>query len=323
MDINININMKILVTGGAGFIGSHIVDKLLKLGHTVRVVDNLSTGSMKNVELFTNNKNYEFIYGDISDIEVCRKAVKNINMVSHQAAIGSVPRSIDDPLTSHKANVDGFFNILVASKDEKINRIVYASSSSVYGDDTTLPKKEDKTGKLLSPYAGTKAIDEIYGGLFTRCYNMECIGLRYFNVFGQRQNPNGCYAAVIPKFIMEIHKNIRPTINGDGNYSRDFTFVENVVKANIIALFTENRECFGDVFNIGAGGRITLMEMFNMICEIMGKSNITPIFGEFRKGDISHSNADISKAMEKLEYTPNVSFYEGLRRTISYFLLDH
>lgn len=315
--------MKILVTGGAGFIGSHIVDKLLKLGHTVRVVDNLSTGSMKNVELFTNNKNYEFMYGDISDMEVCRKAVKNINMICHQAAIGSVPRSMDDPLTSHKANVDGFFNILVASKDEKINRIVYASSSSVYGDDTTLPKKENKTGKLLSPYAGTKAIDEIYGGLFTRCYNMECIGLRYFNVFGQRQNPDGCYAAVIPKFIMEIHKNIRPTINGDGNYSRDFTFVENVVKANILALFTENKECFGDVFNIGAGGRITVMEMFNMICEIMGKSNIIPIFGEFRKGDIFHSNADISKAMEKLEYTPNVSFYEGLRRTISHFLLDH
>ena len=260
MELN---KLRVLVTGGAGFIGSNIVETLLKNGvGYVRVIDNLSTGKMANLQPLLNHyDNVEFMYGDIANKEACKLAVKNIHVITNQAALGSVPRSINDPLSSHIANVNGFLNILIAAKEENIKRVVYASSSSIYGDHPDLPKTEEKTGNLLSPYAATKAIDEIYAGVFTRCYGMECIGLRYFNIFGPRQDPHGSYAAVIPKFIDSMKKGEKPLINGDGSYSRDFTYVENAVQANILALTTENEKCFGEAFNIGAGGQTTLVEL--------------------------------------------------------------
>lgn len=310
--------MKILVTGGAGFIGSHICDYLLENNHQVRVIDNLITGNKKNIEHHLNNTNFEFFYGDISNLENVRKACKDIDAICHQAALGSVPRSIEDPLSSHNANVNGFLNILLVAKENNIKRIVYASSSSVYGDEQQLPKVENRIGKQLSPYAITKYIDEIYGRIFTDLYGMECIGMRYFNVFGPRQDPNGAYAAVIPKFITSLKNNISPTINGDGNYSRDFTFVKNVVEANYLALTTKNHKCFGEIFNIGAGGRITILEMYNSIKGIIG-SELNPTFGPIRKGDIPHSNANIDKAKELLNYNPQINFNEGIKLTINYY----
>jgi UDP-N-acetylglucosamine 4-epimerase len=313
-------NCNILVTGGAGFIGSHIVEHFIKKNvKFIRILDNLSTGNKNNIQKFLDQySNIEFMYGDISDINICKKAMKNIDIVSHQAAIGSVSKSIEDPLSSHIANVNGFLNILISAKENNIKRIVYASSSSVYGDNQDLPKCEDKIGNVLSPYASTKLIDEIYANLFSRCYGMECIGLRYFNVFGSRQNPNGAYAAVIPKFINSIKNNVSPQINGDGNFSRDFTYVDNIVFANILALSTTNKECYGQVFNIGTGGQISINDLFNIIKREL-KSNVEPIYGEERKGDIPHSNADISKAIFMLEYNPIVSFDEGIIKTINFY----
>jgi len=304
--------MKILITGGCGFIGSNIVEKL-HLEHEIRVIDNLSTGKKENI---SNYDNVEFIYGDISNLEICRKAVKDIDVICHQAALGSVPRSVADPLSSHISNVNGFLNILLASKEEGIKRIVYASSSSVYGDDPNLPKQESKVGNVLSPYAATKKIDEIYAGVFTQCYGMECIGLRYFNIFGPRQDPNGAYAAVIPKFIDLMKNGKQPTINGDGSFSRDFTYVDNAVQANLLALTTNNKECFGDVFNIGAGGQTNLLELVNIIKKEL-KSNIEIIFGDEREGDIPHSNANIDKAIAMLGYNPIVLFEEGMSKLIN------
>ena len=239
-----------------------------------------------------------------------------MDVITNQAALGSVPRSINDPLSSHISNVNGFLNILIAAKEEGIKRVVYASSSSVYGDNPTLPKKEENTGDVLSPYAATKAIDEIYGGVFTKCYGMECIGLRYFNVFGPRQDPNGAYAAVIPKFIDLMKKGVCPTINGDGTFSRDFTYIDNVVQANIKALTTQNTECYGEAINIGAGGRITLLELVDAINKGL-VTNLKPIFGSNRPGDIPHSNADISKAKSMLGYDPKIQFYEGINILIN------
>lgn len=312
----------VLVTGGAGFIGSNIVEHLLKNGvKFIRVLDNLSTGYKTNIEpLLKNHDNLEFMYGDISNLDVCRKAMKNIDVICHQAALGSVPRSVDDPLISHMSNVNGFINILVAAKENNIKRIVYASSSSVYGEDKKLPKKEDFTGRVLSPYAATKAIDEIYANVFTLCYQIECIGLRYFNVFGPRQDPNGEYAAVIPKFIDAMKNNISPIINGDGSFSRDFTYIENVVQANCLAMFTNNVNCYGQAFNIGAGGQTSILDLFNIIKkELNVNLNLNPVFGSERKGDVPHSNADISKAGELLGYNPKISFSEGIRKTIEYY----
>ena len=305
--------LNVLVTGGAGFIGSNIVEFLLKNNvKKVRVVDNLSTGNKNNLKPFLRKyKNLEFMYGDISKLEDCRKAVKNMDVITNQAALGSVPRSIHDPLSSHLSNVNGFLNLLIAAKEEKIKRIVYASSSSVYGDNPTLPKKEENTGSVLSPYAATKAIDELYAGVFTKCYNMECIGLRYFNVFGPRQDPKGAYAAVIPKFIDIMKNKSQPTIHGDGTFSRDFTYVDNVVQANVKALLTQNTKSYGEVFNIGAGGRITILELVDAINKGL-KTNIKPVLGPNRAGDIPHSNADISKAKSILDYEPKIQFYEGI-----------
>ena len=312
--------LSILVTGGAGFIGSNIVEFLLKNNvKKVRVIDNLSTGNKNNLKTYLEkHDNVEFMYGDISKLEDCRKAVKDMDVITNQAALGSVPRSMKDPLSSHISNVNGFLNLLIAAKEEGIKRIVYASSSSVYGDHPVLPKKEENTGSVLSPYAATKAIDEIYAGVFTKCYDMECIGLRYFNVFGPRQDPKGAYAAVIPKFIDIMRNNKQPTINGDGTFSRDFTYVNNVVQANIKALTTSNKECYGEVFNIGAGGRITILELVDAINKGL-KTNIKPNLGPNRDGDIPHSNADISKAKSMLDYEPKIQFYEGIYMLINCF----
>lgn len=313
-------NKRFLITGGCGFIGSNIVEYLLENNASfVRVIDNLSTGNKRNIEhLLDKYANFEFMYGDITNIEVCRKAVFGIDIICHQAALGSVPRSIIDPLSSHLSNVNGFLNILISAKEAGIKRVVYASSSSVYGDHPVLPKVEENTGNLLSPYAATKKIDEIYGAVFTRCYDMECIGLRYFNVFGRRQDPNGAYAAVIPKFINLMKNGKSPTINGDGNYSRDFTYIDNVIQANILAMTTQNTKSFGEAFNIGVEGQTTIYELFKIIKDEL-KLNIEPIFGPNRSGDIPHSNADISKARKILDYNPQILFKEGIIRTISYY----
>jgi UDP-N-acetylglucosamine 4-epimerase len=314
--------MNLLITGGCGFIGSNITEYFLenKLFNSITIVDNLSTGFIKNIDnLLEKYINLKFIEGDIKDIDICRNITKNIDAICHQAAIGSVPRSINDPFFYHKNNVDGFFNLLIAAKENGCRRFVYASSSSVYGDEVSLPKIEDKTGDVLSPYAATKKINEIYANVFYKCYGIEIIGLRYFNVFGEKQNPNGEYAAVIPKFIDYVMNGESPIIYGDGNNSRDFTYVKNVVRANYLALTTTNPECFGEIFNIGAGGRITVNDIFNKICKIIDK-NITPNYHPNRKGDIPHSNASIEKARNMLGYVPEYEFEDGLRKTISYFM---
>ena len=313
-------NKHFLITGGCGFIGSNIVEYLLENNASfVRVIDNLSTGNKRNIEhLLDKYANLEFMYGDITNIDVCRKAVSGIDIICHQAALGSVPRSIIDPLSSHLSNVNGFLNILISAKEAGIKRVVYASSSSVYGDHPVLPKVEENTGNLLSPYAATKKIDEIYGSVFTRCYEMECIGLRYFNVFGRRQDPNGAYAAVIPKFINLMKNGKSPTINGDGNYSRDFTYIDNVIQANILAMTTQNTESFGEAFNIGVEGQTTIYDLFKIIKDEL-KLDMEPIFGPNRSGDIPHSNADISKARKILDYNPQILFKEGIIKTIYYY----
>lgn len=308
---------KILCTGGAGFIGSHLVEFLLNNNFHVRVLDNLSTGNKNNIGHLINNPNFEFIYGDITDLETCKKACSNIDIICHQAALGSVTRSVDDPLTSHNTNINGFLNILIAAKENKIKRIVYASSSSVYGDNQLLPKKESLIGRHLSPYAITKYVDELYAKIFTDIYGLECIGLRYFNVFGPRQNPNDQYSAVIPKFIYLLKQNKQPIIHGDGLQSRDFTYVDNVVLANYLALTTNNKECFGEVFNIGNASPVTVNSMLKTIKNILNK-DIEPIFGPKRIGDILHSDADITKAKNMLGYKPITTFEEGIRKTINY-----
>jgi UDP-N-acetylglucosamine 4-epimerase len=307
-------NLRILVTGGAGFIGSNIVETLLKQGvKHVRILDNLVTGKMENIQfLLDKYDNVEFMYGSIADLETCRNAVKNVDVITNQAALGSVPGSIDDPLSNHIANVNGFLNILISAKETGIKRVVYASSSSIYGDNPILPKVEENTGNALSPYAATKEMNEIYAQVFGRCYGMECIGLRYFNIFGPRQDPNGAYAAVIPKFIDLMKEGKQPTINGDGTFSRDFTYVENAVQANILALTTDNKECFGEAMNIGAGGQTSLLELIEVLKKELDV-DIEPIFGPERPGDIPHSNANISKAQNMLGYDPKISFKEGMK----------
>lgn len=309
----------ILITGGAGFIGSHIAEFLLKNGAKfVRILDNLSTGSIKNIDHLMSYPNLEFVRGDITSIETCRRACENITSICHQAALGSVPRSIHDPLSSHNTNVDGFLNILVASKEKGIKRIVFASSSSVYGNNSDGVKTEENIGQQLSPYAITKYIDELYGRIFTNIYGLECIGLRYFNIFGPRQNPCGPYAAVIPKFIKSILQNERPIINGDGTYSRDFTYVDNAVYANCLALATTNAKCFGEIFNVGTNHNISIKQLFKSITRILGK-DLEPIYEEPRLGDIPYSNASISKIGIYLSYSPKVYFSEGLEKTIEHY----
>lgn len=307
-----------LVTGGAGFIGSSLCESLLKMGLRVRCLDNLSTGFLKNIEKFMDNPLFTFIEADIRDYGACLKATEGIDYVLHQAAWGSVPRSIEMPLFYEENNVMGMLNMLEASRVNKVKRFVYASSSSVYGDEPTLPKREGREGKLLSPYAVTKRSCEEYGRLYHDLYSLETIGLRYFNVFGRRQSPDGAYAAVIPKWIKQLQNDERPTINGDGKQSRDFTYIENVIEANLKACVAP-KESAGEVYNIASGGREYLIDIYHALAKALNK-DIDPIFGPERTGDIKHSNADITKAMEKLGYRPLYDFERGIKEMLSALL---
>lgn len=313
--------MNILVTGGAGFIGSNIVEHLLELSGTgiVRVLDNLSTGFMSNIEPFMSNPRFEFFNGDIRNFEDCRRACKGMDYVLHEAALGSVPRSIDDPLTTNAVNITGFVNVLTAAKESRVKRFIYASSSSVYGDSQDSPKKETSTGKPLSPYGVTKQTNELYAHVFSKVYGLQIIGLRYFNVFGPRQNPEGAYAAVIPLFIRSLIKNEPPTINGDGSQTRDFTYVKNVVSANLKALMANSGT--NQVYNIALGEQTTLNEVWDLLQSISGK-RLTPGYGPAREGDIRNSLADIEKAKTLLDYVPSVRIKEGLIHTYNWFLRD-
>ena len=308
---------KFLVTGGAGFIGSNLVETILTLGYKVRVLDNFSTGKRENIAEFMKNKNFELIEGDIRNLEDCSKACEGVDYVLHQAAWGSVPRSIELPLEYEEINVKGHLNMMQAARENKIKKFVYASSSSVYGDDERLPKKEGEEGRVLSPYALTKKINEEYADLYFRVYGLDTIGLRYFNVFGRKQDPNGFYAAVIPKFVKQLLNNETPQINGDGETSRDFTYIENVVQANLKACLAK-KEASGQAFNIAYGGRETLNNLYDKISELL-KINKKPIYASERVGDIKHSNADISKARLFLNYDPKYSMSEGLTLTIKWY----
>jgi len=308
-----------LVTGGAGFIGSNIVEYLLKHhAGKVRVIDNLITGSIHNIEEFKEYPNFEFIEGDIRDLIVCREVCQDMDYVLHQAALGSVPRSLKEPELTNSVNVDGFLNMLIAAKDEKVKRFIYASSSSVYGDSRELPQIEDRIGKPLSPYGVSKYVNELYAKVFYDNYGIEVIGLRYFNVFGPRQSPKGAYAAVIPLFIHSLMNAQDVYINGDGTQTRDFTFVENAVQANILALFTKNKKAVNQVFNVAVGESYSVSQLYRFVCEFMGvKKNA--FHREPRKGEIENSLADISKAVTLLGYQPKVRFKDGLKMTIEYF----
>lgn len=308
---------KFLVTGSAGFIGSNLVEAILRLGIHVRGIDNFSTGKRENVDLFKQDKNYEFIEGDIRDLDFCVKACKGVDYVLNQAAWGSVPRSIEMPLLYEEINIKGTLNMLEAARINQVKKFVYASSSSVYGDEENLPKKEGREGNLLSPYALTKRVDEEYAKLYTRIYHLDTYGLRYFNVFGRRQDPDGAYAAVIPKFIKQLLKNESPIIHGDGKQSRDFTYIENVIEANLKACIA-SQDAAGEVYNIAYGGREFLLEIYYELCKALGK-NLEPLFGPERNGDIKHSNADISKAKKLLGYQPEWSFQRGIEAAIEWY----
>jgi UDP-N-acetylglucosamine/UDP-N-acetylgalactosamine 4-epimerase len=312
--------MRILVTGGAGFIGSNLVEELLNDSRVkfVRVLDNLATGSRNNIEEFQANQRFQFLEGDIRDYETCLTACEGIDYISHQAALGSVPRSINDPLTSNNVNITGTLNIFTAAKEKKIKRVVYAASSSTYGDHPGLPKVEDVIGNPLSPYAVTKYVNELYAKVYANLYGMQITGLRYFNIFGPKQNPQGPYAAVIPLFAEAVLQNKPPVINGDGNHSRDFTYVANAVQANILAMFTENKDAVNQVYNIACGHQTSLNELFETLKNFAG-SSLQPVYGPERKGDVKHSLADISKAERLLGYYPLVSVKEGLQRTFEWY----
>lgn len=312
-------NNSFLITGGAGFIGSNIVEYLLKFGaKKVVVLDNLATGFYENIEPFINHSNFEFINGDIRNLDDCKKAVIGIDYVSHQAALGSVPRSVENPIATNEVNVTGFLNMLVAARDAQVKRFVYASSSSVYGDSKELPKVEQNIGQPLSPYAVTKYLNELYANVFGKTYNMPIIGLRYFNIFGPRQNPKGAYAAAIPLFMDALIHNQSAFINGDGNQSRDFTFVENAVQANVKAMFTEVDGAIGNTYNIACGGRITINDLYNILKKHTG-ANVDATYREERAGDIRDSLANITKAQTLLGYNPSFGIDDGLRITLEWF----
>lgn len=306
-----------LVTGAAGFIGSNLVEAILSMGYRVKGLDDLSTGKQANVDIFIDNPNYTFIKGDIRDLNICMQACSGVDYVLHQAAWGSVPRSIEMPLLYEEINIKGTLNMLEAAKQQGVQKFVYASSSSVYGDEPNLPKQEGREGNLLSPYALTKRVNEEYAKIYTKLYGLDTYGLRYFNVFGKRQDPDGAYAAVIPKFIKQLLNNEQPTINGDGRQSRDFTYIENVIEANLKACLASS-EYAGEVFNIAYGGQEYLIDLYRALCKSLGK-DIEPIFGPERDGDIRHSNADISKAKEFLGYDPKWSFEQGIASAIEWY----
>ena len=306
-----------LVTGGAGFIGSNLCEVLLNKGYRVRCLDDLSNGKQSNIDLFLGDANFTFIKGDIRNLETCMDVCDGVNYVLHQAAWGSVPRSVEMPLLYEEINIRGTLNMMEAARQNGVKKFIYASSSSVYGDEPNLPKQEGREGNLLSPYAITKMVDEEYGKIYSKLYGLETYGLRYFNVFGKRQDPNGAYAAVIPKFIKQLMNGERPTINGDGKQSRDFTYIENVIEANLKACKAP-REAAGEAFNIAYGGREYLIDVYYALCKALGK-NIEPIFGPERKGDIRHSNADINKAKKLLGYNPMWSFEKGIEAAIEWY----
>lgn len=307
-----------LVTGGAGFIGSNLCEAILKMGYKVKCLDDLSTGKQANVDLFIDNPNYTFIKGDIKDLDTCMAACEGVDYVLNQAAWGSVPRSIEMPLFYEKNNIMGTLNMMEAARQQGVKKFVYASSSSVYGDHPVLPKKEGQEGNLLSPYALTKRVDEEFAKLYTRLYGLDTYGMRYFNVFGRRQDPDGAYAAVIPKFIKMLMNGETPTINGDGMQSRDFTYIENVIEANLKACLAPH-EAAGNAFNIAYGGREYLIDIYHSLTRALGK-DIEPNFGPDRAGDIKHSNADISKAREMLGYDPDYDFDSGLKLAIDWYV---
>lgn len=316
-DITFEKESVFLITGGAGFIGSNLVEALLKKGHKVRVLDDLSQGHQENIDLFVDNENFTFIKGDIRDLETCLKATEGVDYVSHQAAWGSVPRSIEMPLLYEEINIKGTLNMLEASRQNGVKKFVYASSSSVYGDEPNLPKQEGREGNVLSPYALTKKVNEEYAKLYTDLYGLDTYGLRYFNVFGRRQDPKGAYAAVIPKFIQQLLADEQPTINGDGKQSRDFTYIENVIEANLKA-FKAGSQYAGEAFNIAYGGREYLIDLYHHLAKSLEK-DIEPIFGPERAGDIKHSNADITKARKMLDYSPEYSFEKGIIEAIEWY----
>ena len=316
-ELEFNKDALFLVTGGAGFIGSNLCESILKMGYKVRCLDNLSTGFLDNIQPFMSHENFEFVEGDITDLDTCINACKDVDYVLNQAAWGSVPRSIEMPLFYEEVNIRGTLNMMEAARQNNVKKFVYASSSSVYGDEPNLPKQEGREGNLLSPYALTKMVDEEYGKLYSKLYGLDTYGLRYFNVFGKRQDPNGAYAAVIPKFIKQLLNNEQSTINGDGKQSRDFTYIENVIEANLKACKASS-EVAGEAFNIAYGGREYLIDVYNSLCKALGK-DIEPIFGPDRKGDIRHSNADISKAKEMIGYDPSWSFERGIEEAIEWY----
>ena len=310
-------NTTFLVTGAAGFIGSNLCEAILNKGCKVKALDDLSTGKQENIDLFTDNPNYTFIKGDIKDLETCVKACEGVDFVLHQAAWGSVPRSLEMPLFYNKNNIEGTLNMLEAARQNGVKKFVYASSSSVYGDEPNLPKTEGREGNLLSPYALTKRCDEEWAKLYTKFYGLDTYGMRYFNVFGRRQDPDGAYAAVIPKFLKQLMNGETPTINGDGKQSRDFTYIDNVIEANLKACLAPH-EAAGEAFNIAYGGREFLIDIYYGLTKALGV-NIEPNFGPDRKGDIKHSNADISKARKLLDYDPDYSFEDGIALAIDWY----
>ena len=306
-----------LVTGAAGFIGSNLCEAILEKGCKVKALDDLSTGKQANVDLFAGNPNYTFIKGDIKDLDVCLKACEGVDYVLHQAAWGSVPRSLEMPQFYCKNNIDGTLNMLEAARQKGVKKFVYASSSSVYGDEPNLPKTEGREGNLLSPYALTKRCDEEWAKLYTKLYGLDTYGMRYFNVFGRRQDPDGAYAAVIPKFLKQLMRGETPTINGDGKQSRDFTYIDNVIEANLKACLAPH-EAAGEAFNIAYGGREYLIDIYHGLTKALGV-DVEPNFGPDRKGDIKHSNADISKARKLLGYDPDYSFQDGIKLAIEWY----
>ncbi len=315
---------KVLVTGGAGFIGSNLCEELLKRGNEVICLDNFATGKPENILPFVSNSSFKLVVGDIRNPDDCRKAVEGVDYVLHEAALGSVPRSINDPITTNEVNVSGFLNMLVAARDLKVKRFVYAASSSTYGDSQSLPKIEEVIGKPLSPYAVTKYVNELYADVFARTYGMECIGLRYFNVFGRRQDPNGVYAAVIPLFVKKLMSHEPITINGDGEYSRDFTYVDNVVQMNLLAMETANPGAVDEIYNTAFGERTTLNQLVDYLKEYLSAfdpdiADVEVIHGPKRAGDIPHSLASIDKAKRLLGYTPQYNMRSGLKVAIQWY----
>ena len=317
-------NKKILVTGGAGFIGSNLCEALLEKGNKVVCLDNFATGKRENIAPLLKNTNFTLIEGDIRKLEDCLKATKDVDYVLHQAALGSVPRSIEDPITSNEVNVSGFLNMLVASRENIVQRFVYAASSSTYGDSEAMPKVEAVIGKPLSPYAITKYANEVYADIFSKTYGLETIGLRYFNVFGRKQDPNGAYAAVIPKFVSQLMNGESPVINGDGNYSRDFTYIDNVIQANLLSLVTTNEKAINTVYNVAYGDRNTLNDLMGYLKEYLSEfdskiSQVEVIYGPNRAGDIPHSHASVDKAKENLNYNPQFSLQQGLKEAVKWY----